>query len=583
MFPQLGGCPAVVMPARHTSMTAPSAEQNELARALAGQYEIVREVGRGGMGIVYLARDLKLERDVAIKTLPPQLADNAEIRERFLREARTAAALSHPNIVPIHRADEIDGRVFFVMGFVRGESLAQSLRREGSMPPRRTAEILIDVASALAYAHDHGVIHRDVKAENILLDDDTGRAMVTDFGIARLAEARPLTQTGSVLGTVYYMSPEQVTGEAIDGRSDLYALGVAGFLALSGHFPFESDTPSAVLVAHVTRQAPALRTIAPDVPESLASLVDRCLRKHPADRFASCADFGDALSEIVTRLPTMSAVARATALLVSETEAQAIWERAAALQAATGAVVPPPEVRFADRPRPASETSAYSLADVEAGASGAGIGSQYVSRAVAELGVGATSSDAAGLVRPGRPMRKNAFLGEANHIAFEAIIDGEMLERDFDVLTDCIRRTLGEGGIVSAVGRSFSWNSSDRQRKVSISVQARGGKTTIFVSERLRDLAGGLFGGIMGGGGGGLMGPSMALGFNVFHSGAAAFGMVVGVVGLAYGVARTIFVRMARSRRKILEGLTADLVELARESMRASQLPPARDARRLKR
>src|SRR4051812_26560653 len=167
------------------------------------------------MGIVYLAHDVRLDRRVAIKTLPPHLANDSTVRERFLREARTAGALSHQNIVPIHRADEIAGHVFFVMGFVDGSSLAQRIRHEGPIGPADTVRVLGDVASALGYAHARGVIHRDVKAENILLDRTTGRALVTDFGIARLAEAAPLTSTGQLLGTVYYLSPEQISGELV--------------------------------------------------------------------------------------------------------------------------------------------------------------------------------------------------------------------------------------------------------------------------------------------------------------------------------------------------------------------------------
>ncbi|HTE46812.1 MAG TPA: serine/threonine-protein kinase, partial [Gemmatimonadaceae bacterium] len=199
-----------------TAPPFPPSEFAELAAALAGQYQIEREIGRGGMGVVYLARDLKLQRRVAIKTLPPHLKGDAQIRERFLREARTAGALSHQNIVPIHRADELDGHVFFVMGFVDGDSIAQRVKEHGRLDPREVVRELHDVASALAYAHAQGVIHRDVKAENILIERSSGRALVTDFGIARLAEATPLTSTGQVLGTVYYLSPEQVSGDPVD-------------------------------------------------------------------------------------------------------------------------------------------------------------------------------------------------------------------------------------------------------------------------------------------------------------------------------------------------------------------------------
>ena len=273
-------------------------EISDLAAALAGQYDVQREIGRGGMGVVYLARDLRLDRPVAIKTLPPHLAGSPEVRERFLREARTAAQLSHPSIVPIHRADEIGGQVFFVMGYVDGESLAQRIQARGRPPFAETIRQLRDVALALGYAHAHGVVHRDVKAENILIERTTGRAVVTDFGIARLAESKQLTATGQVLGTVHYMSPEQVSGEAIDGRSDVYALGVVAFLAMTGRFPFDSETPSAILVSHVTRPAPRVADVAPDVPIAIASIVDRCLAKSPNDRFPSSGAMAEALDRV---------------------------------------------------------------------------------------------------------------------------------------------------------------------------------------------------------------------------------------------------------------------------------------------
>src|SRR5689334_9681271 len=211
------------------------------------------------MGVVYLGVDVKLDRPVAIKVLPEQLAGVPEVRERFLREARTAAKLSHPSIVPIYRADETDGVVFIDMAYVDGMSLAELLAAGASLPMIGLVRILRDVALALDYAHTHGVVHRDIKPENILVERETQRAWVTDFGIARLAEAKPLTATGQVLGTVHYMSPEQISGEPVDGRSDLYSLGVVGFRALTGRLPFDSDTASAVLVAHVIKPPPKVR------------------------------------------------------------------------------------------------------------------------------------------------------------------------------------------------------------------------------------------------------------------------------------------------------------------------------------
>src|SRR6476660_1305059 len=165
-------------------MAQPSGEFLELQAALAGEYSLQRELGRGGMGIVYLARDVQLDRDVAIKVLPTHMARSAESRERFLREARTAAGLSHPNIVPIHRVGEAGGFVFFVMSYVEGETLGERLRSKGPLPPADTMRIMREVAWALAYAHGRGIVHRDVKPDNILLEAATGRALVTDFGIA---------------------------------------------------------------------------------------------------------------------------------------------------------------------------------------------------------------------------------------------------------------------------------------------------------------------------------------------------------------------------------------------------------------
>jgi serine/threonine-protein kinase len=369
-------------------MTPVPPDAQALAQALNGQYEILREVGRGGMGIVFLARDLKLERLVATKTLPPTLAADEVIRARFLREARTAA-LSHPNIVPIHRADDINGTVFFVMGFVDGPSMAQLIREGGPLTPRTAVSILYDVADALGYAHGAGVIHRDVKAENILIDRASSRALMTDFGIARVAEAAPLTATGTVLGTVHYMSPEQVAGEAIDRRSDVYSLGVVAFYALAGRFPFDSPTASAVLVAHVTKEAPSLSNTAPTVPRSLAWLVDRCLIKDPDGRIQSCEELLTELRRVEAGLPDDDVPApRPDAVIaVSSDEAQELWKRAAELQDMTGQL---PPVRLANRPPPARRpdgTAGFELDAIRSAAREAGIATKFVDRAMAERGL----------------------------------------------------------------------------------------------------------------------------------------------------------------------------------------------------
>ena len=264
--------------------------------AVAGRYSLERELGRGGMGVVYLAREVRLDRSVAIKLLPPEFAAQSSLRDRFLREARTAARLSHPYIVPIHSVDEIDGFVFYVMAYVDGETLAQRVALRGPLPAHEATRILREVAWALAYAHAQGVVHRDIKPANILLERGNGRAMVTDFGIARLAQPSGDTAVGEVLGTPEYMSPEQAAGEALDGRSDLYALGVVGFFALTGTLPFTAPTVQGVLMQQLTKPAPLVTSVARDVPAGLAKAIDTCLSKDATRRYATGEALADALA-----------------------------------------------------------------------------------------------------------------------------------------------------------------------------------------------------------------------------------------------------------------------------------------------
>lgn len=280
-------------------MTHPSDEFLALQAALAGEYSLQRELGRGGMGVVYLARDVQLDRDVAIKVLPTHLAQNPAARERFLREARMAAGLSHPHIVPIHRVGEAGGFVFFVMSYVEGETLGQRLRTRGPLPPAEAARVLREVAWALAYAHGRGIVHRDVKPDNILLEAGTGRALVTDFGIAQGDADVEITDPGKVMGTAQFMSPEQAAGDAVDGRSDIYALGVVGYLAVSGRLPFESSNLPALLLQQATEEPLSVMRAAPGLPPALGAAIDRCLARDPDARFAD----GEALAEALAPPP----------------------------------------------------------------------------------------------------------------------------------------------------------------------------------------------------------------------------------------------------------------------------------------
>jgi hypothetical protein len=293
-------------------MTQPSAEFLALQAALAGEYSLQRELGRGGMGIVYLARDVQLDRDVAIKVLPSHLAGTADARERFVREARTAAGLSHPHIVPIHRVGEAGGFVFFVMTYVEGETLGERLRTRGPLSPADATRVLREVAWALAYAHGRGIVHRDVKPDNILLEASTGRALVTDFGIAHAAEhAGPATDPGKIMGTAHFMSPEQAANEPIDGRSDLYALGVVGYLAVSGRLPFEASSVPALLVRQATETPSAVVRAAPGLPPALAIAIDRCLARTPGDRFANGEELAAALAQTPEARPALPPTLRA--------------------------------------------------------------------------------------------------------------------------------------------------------------------------------------------------------------------------------------------------------------------------------
>ena len=251
--------------------------------ALAGRYSLERELGRGGMGVVYLAREVRLDRPVAIKLLPPGKVGDARLRERFLREARTAAKLSHPHIIPIFAVDEVGEFVFFAMAYVAGETLTERVLRRGPLAPSEAARVLREVAWALAYAHSQGLVHRDVKPDNIMLEEATGRALVADFGIAALVRGAAGLDGGEVIGTPEFMSPEQALGEPLDARSDLYALGVVGYFALSGKLPFDAEKATEVLAKQVTEVPPPLASVA-GVPRRLAQAIDRCLAKDPGDR-----------------------------------------------------------------------------------------------------------------------------------------------------------------------------------------------------------------------------------------------------------------------------------------------------------
>ena len=258
----------------------------EVRHALSGEYDIDREVGRGAMAVVYRATEAGLGRRVALKVLPPEMTLNRELTERFKREARLAASLEHPNIIPVYREGQAGRFLFMAMKFVEGRSLEDIIASQGPLPVSVVLHVLRAATSALAYAHERGIVHRDIKSAYILVDRD-GRVVVTDFGIARAAEDASLTSTGTMVGTPYFMSPEQCAARRIGPQSDQYSLGVVAFQMLTGSVPFQAESLPGIMHHHFYTQVPDVTTARLDVPLALRELIDRALAKKPENRFAS--------------------------------------------------------------------------------------------------------------------------------------------------------------------------------------------------------------------------------------------------------------------------------------------------------
>jgi predicted Ser/Thr protein kinase len=281
--------------AAHTCPPDPTDELRErLSRALAGRYEITGLLGRGGMAVVFLAQDLALERQVAIKVLPPDLSLDTKLIPRFQQEAKTAAKLDHSNIIPIYRVESEAGLNYFVMKYVTGHSLDQMLD-QGPLPIDMARRVLREAALALGHAHKRGIVHRDVKPANIMLETD-GRVVLTDFGISKALEGgSALTGTGAIIGTPHYMAPEQAKGLEVDGRADQYSLAVVGHQILTGKQPFEGSSHS-ILYKHVFEPPPRIFEVRPDAPADLCAALDRALSKEPEKRFGSMEEFATAVS-----------------------------------------------------------------------------------------------------------------------------------------------------------------------------------------------------------------------------------------------------------------------------------------------
>ncbi len=279
-------------------MMADTTTDPHLGRIVAG-YRIEERIGRGGMGLVYRAEHINLRRRAAIKIIAPELAEDSDFRERFNREARIAAALQHPNIVTVYDAGEEEGLLYLAMQYIEGSDLSTVLRGQGRLRPYRALDVCRQVAAALDAAHAQGLIHRDVKPANVLIEGRT--AFLTDFGLTKRIEGSQtqLTKAGDVVGTIHYVAPEQIEGGRVDARTDIYSLGCLLYHCLSGELPFARDTDVAVIYAHLSEEPPRLTSVCPELPGGLDAVIAKALEKAPERRFQTCADVMSAARAVI--------------------------------------------------------------------------------------------------------------------------------------------------------------------------------------------------------------------------------------------------------------------------------------------
>jgi serine/threonine protein kinase len=270
---------------------------DRLQRVMVGEYRVERELARGGMGVVFQATEEHAKRTVALKVLAPELGITARAAERFKREARMVAELEHPNIVPVYRVGQIGGMLFITMKYIAGRSLDEITAAQGALPMPAVLHVLRGAARSLAYAHEHDIVHRDVKAANILIERD-GRVLVTDFGVALRASDVTLTQDGAVIGTPGYMSPEQCSGKRATPQSDQYSLGVVAFQMLTGTLPYKADSLPGIMHHHFFTPLPSVRNVRDDVPPAFTAIVERLMSKAPGDRFATTRELVEELDAL---------------------------------------------------------------------------------------------------------------------------------------------------------------------------------------------------------------------------------------------------------------------------------------------
>ena len=501
-----------------------------LRSALADRYGLDRVIGRGGMATVYLAADLKHRRRVAVKVLRPDLAASIGT-DRFLKEIEIAAGLSHPYIVPLHDSGEAHEFLYYVMPYVEGASLRTRLNTERRLAVSAAIRIARDIAEALDYAHGVGVLHRDIKPENILFAH--GHAMVADFGVAKAittAADPSFTRTGLALGTPGYMSPEQAAGVSdIDARTDVYGLGCVLYEMLIGETPGLWLTDEAVRLRRFVDASPEHRALLDSLSGSLEQVLVQALAMHPDKRYATADELAKALKGAPSRTEKYDDV-----------EVREIMKRASELEL--------------DHPTPAD---VLSVGGVEQVAAQVGIPPMRVQEAVRDLDRPSTAPV------PQKTTGWDRFLGRSHRLTIDRIVQGEVPEAEFAYLADEIRMTMGSVGLIGTLGHSMTWSSSPpgqgTGRNVQITVSARHGETRIHIEEHFANLAGGLYGGIMGGGGGGLMAVSLAVAMESLQTPVVGvIGAITSVVG-SYVIARGFYTTTFSKRERELHALADKL------------------------
>ena len=360
---QAGAASATPAPA------APPDDAVAVREALKDEYDLEKELGRGGMAIVYKARDKALEREVAIKVLPFSLSFDAEFVERFQREARTSAKLEHPNIIPIYRVGKSGRVIYFVMKFLRGKPLSDVIEARGALPVPEIKRVLAEAARALGYAHKHGIVHRDIKPDNIMFDE-LGQAIVTDFGIAKAQSGARLTGTGMSIGTPHYMSPEQARAQPLDGRSDIYSLGVVGYQCLTGHVPFDGEDSFSIGYKHIMEELPTppLETAE---QRGMFAVIQRMMAKKPEDRFQTAEELVGALeasggiagampADVATR-PTEAVKAPAGVAALASAATTPLPRASASMGRPAGVAAPVAKPRPRPSPKKQSHAAAYAV------------------------------------------------------------------------------------------------------------------------------------------------------------------------------------------------------------------------------